>query len=81
MAKSNRNARIKSIRKQRVRKRLTPSAERPRLSVFRSNRHFYAQIIDDTTHATLVSASTQSKKLKAQPAPHVTLEGAKSVGC
>jgi large subunit ribosomal protein L18 len=42
----------------RIRKRVFGTAERPRLSVFRSNHHIYAQIIDDTAHHTLVAAST-----------------------
>ena len=44
-----------------IRKRLTGSAERPRLSVFRSNKGIYAQIIDDTTGKTIVSASSLAK--------------------
>jgi large subunit ribosomal protein L18 len=47
----------------RVRKKVNGSAERPRLSVFRSAKHIYAQIIDDDTSTTLVTASTQSKEL------------------
>jgi large subunit ribosomal protein L18 len=42
----------------RVRRRVTGTPERPRLAVFRSNQHIYAQIIDDTAHHTLVAAST-----------------------
>ena len=49
-------ARLK--RQTRVRKKITGSPERPRLNVFRSARHIYAQLIDDTTGATLVAAST-----------------------
>ena len=45
-------------RKKRVRKKIFGTPERPRLSVFRSNRHIYAQIIDDVNGLTLVSAST-----------------------
>lgn len=48
-------------RHRRVRKKVSGVAERPRLSVFRSNRHTYAQIIDDTMGKTLVSASTKEK--------------------
>jgi large subunit ribosomal protein L18 len=48
-------------RKSHVRKKVSGTSERPRLSVFRSNRHLYAQIIDDTAGATLVSASTLAK--------------------
>jgi large subunit ribosomal protein L18 len=52
------------VRKGRVRKSLKTSSERPRLTVFRSNKHIYAQIIDDVSQKTLVSASTLSKELK-----------------
>ena len=45
-------------KKLRIRKKVTGSAERPRLCIFRSARHVYAQVIDDVTGATLVSAST-----------------------
>ncbi|MXV50905.1 50S ribosomal protein L18 [Pedobacter sp. HMF7647] len=48
-----------------IRKRLTGSAERPRLSVFRSNKGIYAQIIDDNDGKTLVSASSLSKDFSA----------------
>ena len=48
-----------------IRKNLTGTSARPRLSVFRSNKGIYAQIIDDTTGVTLVSASTTSKDLAA----------------
>ena len=48
-------------RHSRVRRRVKGSSERPRLAVFRSNQHIYAQIIDDTQHKTLVSASTLDK--------------------
>lgn len=51
-------------RKKRVRKRVCGTAERPRLSVFRSLKNIYAQIIDDTAGRTLVEASTQSKDLR-----------------
>jgi len=53
-------------RKYHVRKRVFGTPDRPRLSVFRSNRHIYAQIIDDTASATLASASTRTKGLRDQ---------------
>ena len=49
----------------RLRNRISGTAEKPRLSVFRSNNHMYAQIIDDTVGNTLVSASTLQKDVKA----------------
>jgi len=51
-------------RKKRVRKRVKGTPERPRLCVFRSLRHIYAQIIDDTTSTTLVEASSVSKGIR-----------------
>ncbi len=48
----------------RLRNRFSGTAERPRLAVFRSNNHMYAQIIDDTVGKTLVAASTARRKLK-----------------
>ncbi|MCC8106638.1 MAG: 50S ribosomal protein L18 [Clostridiales bacterium] len=50
----------------RIRNRFSGTAERPRLAVFRSNSHMYAQIIDDTVGHTLVSASTLQKEVKAE---------------
>ncbi len=52
-------------RHQRIRRRVSGTSERPRLAVFRSNNHIYAQVIDDTAHHTLVSASTLDPDLKA----------------
>ena len=53
-------------RKHHIRKKVFGTAERPRLTVFRSNRNIYAQIIDDVGGATLVSASTRAKGLRDQ---------------
>jgi len=52
-------------RHSRVRRRVTGTPERPRLAVFRSNQHIYAQVIDDTSQHTLVAASTLDPDLKA----------------
>ena len=62
--KSRAEVRIK--KHSRMRNRFSGTAERPRLSVFRSNNHMYAQIIDDTVGNTLVSASTLEKDVKAE---------------
>lgn len=51
-------------RKVHIRKRITGTVERPRMSVFRSNRSLYVQVIDDAAGATLASASTLEKDLK-----------------
>ncbi|MDD3554691.1 MAG: 50S ribosomal protein L18 [Deltaproteobacteria bacterium] len=53
-------------RKVRIRKKLSGTSERPRLVVFKSSKHIYAQIIDDTKHMTLLSASSLSKELQEQ---------------
>ena len=50
----------------RMRNRLSGTAQKPRLAVFRSNNHMYAQIIDDTVGNTLVAASTLEKEVKAE---------------
>ena len=62
---ARRQSRLK--RKIRIRKKMLGSVNRPRLSVFRSARHIYAQIIDDTDGKTLVSASSLEKSVKEQP--------------
>ena len=67
-------------RRYHVRKKVSGTRERPRLSVFRSNRHIYAQIIDDTVGATLVSASTRAKALRDQLSSTGDKKGAEFVG-
>jgi large subunit ribosomal protein L18 len=61
---SRSKVRVKKHRK--LRNRFSGTAQRPRLAVFRSNNHMYAQIIDDTVGNTLVSASTLQKEVKAE---------------
>jgi large subunit ribosomal protein L18 len=51
-------------RKDRIRRKLSGTAERPRLSVYKSLKHIYAQVVDDTTGRTLAFASSLSKELK-----------------
>ena len=63
-----------------VRNRLSGTAERPRLAVFRSNNHMYAQIIDDTVGNTLVSASTLQEDVNAGLAKTNNVEAASKVG-
>lgn len=67
-------------RKQSIRKRLVGTTERPRLSIFRTSNHMYAQIVDDTTGNTIVSASTLSKELKGKIKSTGNIEAAKKVG-
>ncbi|RCV40072.1 hypothetical protein SEVIR_9G021600v4 [Setaria viridis] len=66
----------------RLRKKVSGTTERPRLSVFRSNKHLYAQVIDDTKQCTLASASTMhkslSKELEYSAGP--TIEVAQKIG-
>jgi large subunit ribosomal protein L18 len=67
-------------RKRAIRKRITGTAERPRLSVFRSNSHIYVQAIDDATHQVLAAASDLEKEVAAQAAGKKKSERAKLVG-
>ena len=64
MALKNKREASRLRRKRSIRRRISGTAERPRLSVFRSSKHIYAQVIDDVSGETLVSASTQSPELK-----------------
>ena len=57
---------VRENKHRRMRNRFSGTPERPRLAVFRSNNHMYAQIIDDTVGKTLVSASTTQKEVKAE---------------
>ena len=67
-------------RKYHVRKNIFGTPERPRLSVFRSNRHIYTQIIDDTAGATLASASTRTKVHRDQLTNAGNIKAAEIVG-
>ena len=59
-------AALRESKHRRLRNRFSGTAERPRLAVFRSNNHMYAQVIDDTVGNTLVAASTLEKDVKAE---------------
>lgn len=63
-----------------IRNRFSGTAERPRLAVFRSNKHMYAQVINDAEGRTLVSASTLDKALKAELEKTNDLDAAAAVG-
>jgi large subunit ribosomal protein L18 len=67
-------------RHQRIRKKVSGTPERPRLAVFRSNFHIYAQIIDDVAQHTIVSASTLDKELKAKLQSSSNSEASAAVG-
>ena len=64
----------------RLRNRLSGTTERPRLAVFRSNNHMYAQIIDDTVGNTVVSASTLEKSARAELSKTNDVDAAAFVG-
>ena len=74
MRKESKNdARLR--RHKRIRETLSGTAERPRISVFRSNKDIYVQVIDDTTGTTLASSSSKTLKINGS-----NIEGAKAVG-
>lgn len=74
LTKSDRRQRIKF----RIRKRLSGSGDRPRMTVFRSNKQIYVQLVDDVTGQTLVSASSREKEIATQKVNKV--DQAKLVG-
>lgn len=78
MKKMNRRAAGRQRRKLRIRQRVTGSADQPRLSVFKSAKHLYAQIIDDGKGHTLASVSTVDKALRGKV--KATVAGAKLLG-
>ena len=71
---------IRAKKHYRMRHNLAGTAQRPRLAVFRSNNHMYAQIIDDTVGKTLVSASTVEKAVKAELEKTNNVDAAAYVG-
>lgn len=80
MGKVNPRKAMRLKRKRRIRKKISGSPERPRLMVFRSVRHIYAQIIDDEKGATLVAAGTLSPELKDKLGGLKKTEAAREVG-
>jgi large subunit ribosomal protein L18 len=78
---SQRLKKKRALRRQRhVRKKIVGSPERPRLSVFRSSKHIYAQLIDDLSGVTLAAASTAEKAVKAEFAYGGNVKAAAAVG-
>ena len=71
---------VRENKHRKLRNRFSGTAERPRLAVFKSNNHMYAQIIDDTVGKTLVSASTLDKDVKAELEKTNNVEAATVVG-
>lgn len=80
MSEKNMREAAREKRKVRIRKRIFGTEERPRLSVFRSAKHIYAQLIVDSTGSTLVAASTLSAELKDSLGEAEKTEAAKKVG-
>jgi large subunit ribosomal protein L18 len=78
VAQRRRQARLK--RQVRVRRKVRGTAERPRLCIFRSARHIYAQIIEDSTGRTLVAASTQNGEVAEGLKATGNVDAAKAVG-
>jgi large subunit ribosomal protein L18 len=76
----NRRLAARLKRQTRIRKKISGSADRPRLSVFRSAKHIYAQIIDDGQGQTLVAASTLSSDLKGKTGGLKKADAARLVG-
>ncbi len=80
MNPEKKKARGRARRTRRTRKRIFGEPERPRLTVFRSLSHFYAQVVDDVAGRTLCSAGTRSKELRARIKFGGNVEAAKAVG-
>lgn len=78
--KSEQHKKAALRRKRHVRRKVCGTPERPRLSIFRSNRHIYVQIIDDVAGVTLVATSTQSKALRDQLAGGSNRKAAETIG-
>lgn len=79
ISKIDKNA-VRKARHNRTRRHIVGTGERPRLNVYRSLNNIYAQVIDDTTSQTLVSASTLDAEIKGQLAEKTKKEAAKLVG-
>ena len=80
MVSKKTRAEVRTKKHNRMRNRFSGTAERPRLCVFRSNNHMYAQVIDDTVGNTLVSASTLEKDVKAELEKTNNVEAAAYLG-
>jgi len=80
MGKPEAKMQARKIRQRRVRQKVQGTLERPRLSVFRSAKHVYAQIIDDTANRVLVAASSLSKDFRATGQSGGNVAGATLVG-
>ncbi|MEJ2232963.1 MAG: 50S ribosomal protein L18 [Syntrophobacteria bacterium] len=79
-SKTNPRQQARLKRKKRIRKKISGSPERPRLSVFRSSKHIYAQLIDDDNGVTLLAVSTLRPEVRQQEKVKGKIEDAKRVG-
>ena len=80
MVSKESRAEIREDKHRRIRNRISGTASRPRLAVYRSNKNMYAQIIDDETRTTLVSANTLQKDVREGLEKTDDVEAAKAVG-
>jgi large subunit ribosomal protein L18 len=80
MARTNPKTTARAKRVRRIRKKITGTSERPRLRVFKSNKHIYAQIIDDVAGHTLVSVSTLDKEFSLGEDEKGKVAAAKKIG-
>jgi len=80
MSKSNGKKAARVRRKAHIRKRVRGTAARPRLSVFRSACHIYAQVVDDVSGRTLAAANTLQSAVQGEATDAGNIEGAKRVG-
>ncbi len=80
MARTNKKTTARAKRVRRIRKKITGTSERPRLRVFKSNKHIYAQIIDDVAGHTIVSVSTLDKDFSLEDDEKGKVAAAKKIG-
>ncbi|HEY3860469.1 MAG TPA: 50S ribosomal protein L18 [Verrucomicrobiae bacterium] len=78
--RTDKKERLSTLRHWRIRKKISGTKERPRMSVRFSNQHIMVQFIDDVARVTLASASTHGKKAKAEQKAAANVAGAKKVG-
>jgi large subunit ribosomal protein L18 len=80
MSKTHTRTVARKARQRRVRRKIRGTAERPRLSVYRSNKHIYAQLIDDTTNRVLVAMSSLHRDFQTTDKRGSNVDGATMVG-
>ncbi len=80
MARTNPRERARTLRQGRVRRQVRGTNARPRLCIYRSGRHMYAQVISDESKTTLTAASTLSSELRDAVKKTATVDAAKEVG-